>query len=88
MAVGENDEKLLRYMRNTYQLAPHMCDLELNELTTLNSKFLDTLEENDGGGDMRKLIECPVCLEIPLPPIYLCERGHIVCTECQVVAQR
>ncbi|CAG7827124.1 unnamed protein product [Allacma fusca] len=46
-------------------------------------EFISSLGDTSAGDDMRKLIECPVCLEIPLPPIYLCERGHIVCTECQ-----
>jgi hypothetical protein len=41
---------------------------------------LDELVDEEG---VRKLIECPICLEIPLPPIYLCAKGHIVCNSCQ-----
>lgn len=32
---------------------------------------------------VRELLECPVCFEIPLPPIRLCVEGHIVCNECR-----
>ena len=28
-------------------------------------------------------IECPVCMEVPTsPPIFQCERGHILCKTC------
>ena len=34
--------------------------------------------------DMRKDIECPVCIQIPREiPIYQCENGHIICKNCQ-----
>lgn len=33
--------------------------------------------------DLTSLFECPVCFEYVLPPIYQCESGHLVCTECR-----
>jgi len=33
--------------------------------------------------DLQNLFECPVCIEISLPPIYQCPAGHIVCKECK-----
>lgn len=32
--------------------------------------------------EFKKLLECPSCKEISVPPIYLCEQGHIVCHSC------
>jgi len=28
-------------------------------------------------------LECPVCLQISMPPIYQCPEGHIVCSACK-----
>ena len=34
--------------------------------------------------DIRNLMECNVCLCVPKSvPIYQCERGHILCSECR-----
>ncbi|KAL0613248.1 E3 ubiquitin-protein ligase SIAH1 [Plecturocebus cupreus] len=32
--------------------------------------------------NLASLFECPVCLDYALPPIFQCERGHIVCNRC------
>ena len=33
--------------------------------------------------DLRRALECPVCLETPKAgPLYQCENGHILCSEC------
>ena len=33
--------------------------------------------------DLKDVLECPVCLRIPRSaPIFQCERGHVVCSEC------
>merc|ERR1719508_506243 len=33
--------------------------------------------------DMRRELQCPVCVIIPRnTPIYQCQMGHIVCSEC------
>lgn len=33
--------------------------------------------------ELQSLFECPVCIDISLPPIYQCPAGHIVCKECK-----
>ena len=33
--------------------------------------------------EMLGLIECPVCREVPPPPLYNCENGHFVCANCR-----
>lgn len=33
--------------------------------------------------ELQQLFECPVCIEISLPPIYQCPAGHIVCKDCK-----
>ena len=33
--------------------------------------------------DLRRSLECPVCLETPKAgPLYQCENGHILCSVC------
>jgi len=32
--------------------------------------------------DLVSLLECPVCFDLPLPPIRTCNRGHIICADC------
>ena len=52
------------------------------ELDTL-SDGLQISNDEESVQKLRELLQCPVCLEIPLPPIFLCKRGHIVCSACQ-----
>jgi hypothetical protein len=33
--------------------------------------------------DVRKELECPVCLEYMKPPISMCENGHSICSTCK-----
>ncbi|CAG7823636.1 unnamed protein product [Allacma fusca] len=32
---------------------------------------------------VQEVLECPVCFEIPRPPIYNCYTGHIICGGCK-----
>lgn len=32
--------------------------------------------------ELIKIIECPVCMEVPYPPIYQCVKGHSICKSC------
>lgn len=32
--------------------------------------------------DIVSLLECPVCFDLPLPPIKTCIQGHIICADC------
>ena len=32
---------------------------------------------------LKRALECPVCFETPnAGPLYQCEKGHILCSEC------
>lgn len=33
--------------------------------------------------EVAKMLECPVCYDIVLPPIILCTSGHSVCNPCR-----
>lgn len=33
--------------------------------------------------EMIKIIECPICNEIPIGPIWLCSTGHSTCNICR-----
>jgi len=37
---------------------------------------------NHASSELTSLFECPVCFDYALPPIYQCDSGHIVCSEC------
>ena len=33
--------------------------------------------------ELQQLFECPVCIEVTLPPIFQCPAGHIICENCK-----
>ena len=33
--------------------------------------------------DLAVLFECPVCFDYVLPPIYQCDSGHLICSNCR-----
>jgi len=33
--------------------------------------------------DLREIVDCPVCLETLLPPVYQCCAGHLLCGTCK-----
>ena len=41
------------------------------------------VKPNDLDQDLRKELECPVCLEYMKPPISMCENGHSICSDCR-----
>ena len=37
---------------------------------------------------VQKVLECPVCKTVPRsPPIYQCENGHMLCSNCRIRVQ-
>ena len=49
-----------------------------DEFLTKQIEFLDQQIES-----IEKSLECPVCLETSLPPIYQCQESHLICTRCR-----
>ena len=42
-----------------------------------------TTKQSSVVGQIRDILECPVCLEPPASiPIYTCDYGHILCNSC------
>lgn len=39
-------------------------------------------EENPEDEKAHGILECPVCLELPLKPVYQCSNGHLICKSC------
>ena len=37
--------------------------------------------------DLAVLFECPVCFDYVLPPIFQCDSGHLICTNCKPKVQ-
>lgn len=42
--------------------------------------LLSTIDNTDV---LRKILECPICNELMLDKIFVCERGHQICTKCK-----
>ncbi|CAH0549747.1 unnamed protein product [Brassicogethes aeneus] len=57
----------------------------LKHLADENNMLLNEFNLNPKGIDenMLKLLECPVCMDVMRPPIYLCNRGHGICIVCR-----
>jgi E3 ubiquitin-protein ligase SIAH1 len=59
-------------------------------LSLQNKNMLSNLNDSDSEDDsspelsqLIRLIECPVCKQVPTPPIYNCVNGHFVCGSCR-----
>ena len=44
---------------------------------------LSDIEPSEELREIEAELECPVCMEMALPPIYQCEEGHIICSSCK-----
>ena len=50
----------------------------------LQDKEEELQSEKEKVNDIKKLIECPVCLDVPRRgPVYTCSNGHLVCQKCK-----
>jgi E3 ubiquitin-protein ligase SIAH1 len=52
--------------------------IKLNDEEAENECFTDGLSM-----DLLGALECPVCMEYMVPPIYMCESGHSICERCR-----
>ncbi|XP_021946479.1 uncharacterized protein LOC110844559 [Folsomia candida] len=41
------------------------------------------LKELGPVSEIMKLLECPICKGLPIPPIWNCDNGHISCDQCK-----
>ena len=46
-----------------------------------NDQLLSFL--NESIAKKEKLLECPVCLEVASPPIFMCPESHLICSGCR-----
>ncbi|CAL8099270.1 unnamed protein product [Orchesella dallaii] len=65
-------------MAETTMMEDSLSDLEIPVDPDLNA-----IKINAEATDIRKLLECPVCYDVILPPITLCSSGHSVCNFCK-----
>lgn len=47
------------------------------------SAAVGALHELASHTELKKCLECPICAEVPLAPIYTCSRGHTTCGKCR-----
>jgi len=64
-------------------------DAVLNELrkTIKNSNIIEEelKFEKEKINKLKKIVECPICLEVPRKgPIYTCSNGHFLCEKCRL----
>lgn len=72
---GVNEPSTAAVVSTTNRVAPEpylLSSSDASDLPTINVK--QTLE----------LLECPVCFDCMIPPIYQCREGHALCSDCLV----
>lgn len=85
-AVEIDAEVIMKELNNP---ASVICNISIAEHPSKSSEensniqekrmiSVDSIEE-----DILNDLECPVCLEFMVPPIYQCETGHSVCSTCK-----
>jgi len=48
-----------------------------------DSAAVGSLHEMASANDLKKALQCPICEEVPLAPIYTCSSGHSICGKCR-----
>eukprot|EP00939_MAST-03C_sp_MAST-3C-sp1_P003429 g3429.t1 len=43
----------------------------------------ERMTDSPDGPDYTSILECPVCFEHMMPPIYQCPEGHLICNVCR-----
>lgn len=67
----------------------HIYNLGLNPHYTEKKSLLKDHSSDFSDSDdpelteLLRLIECPVCKDVPNPPIYNCNNGHFTCDSCR-----
>lgn len=49
----------------------------------LNTRRFSEIHELAEASELLAILECPICKEVPFPPIHHCDRGHIICFNCK-----
>jgi len=50
----------------------------------LQDKEVELHSEKEKVNDLKKQVECPVCLDVPRKgPVFTCPNGHLVCQKCK-----
>ena len=72
-----------------------MKDVEVNQILEDNESFKYQLnvskykEDKIIGffersiADKERELECPTCLEVAPPPLYMCQDSHLICSACR-----
>lgn len=72
--VNKRDDDLLK---------AELVDIEVLNYFNCNEVRLEITFPVEEKNDPLKVLECPVCIEYMLPPIYLCDTGHSFCNSCK-----
>jgi len=80
-----NQLKKLRAEKSEMKAEKDKVKVENNELVKQQLRDYGILQEElKKVQDLKKQIECPVCLEVPRKgPVFACSNGHLVCQKCK-----
>ncbi len=45
---------------------------------------MGSLHELASAEELKKALECPICEDVPLAPIYTCSSSHTICGQCRI----
>lgn len=86
---GENGHEGAR------ELEGQLEDLRLKEpknttmlLKSSSVMLVSSVESNTSNEDLPRILECPVCYNIPENEVFNCEKGHSVCGKCRLRLSR
>lgn len=57
--------------------------MDMEYFNRRDSAAVGALKELAPTNDLKKALECPICNEVPLAPIYTCSSGHTICGRCR-----
>lgn len=82
----ELDEKISKYSVIHPRKDSGDGDTKESDKKTSNQQEKKRATEVKRSGELKEIeaeLECPVCMEVSRPPIYQCEEGHIICSNCK-----
>ena len=75
-------EKTLREIQMKARQVKNDEDIKTCQITkSKEEKMLGFLERSIA--DKKQELECPTCLEVAPPPLYMCQDSHLICSTCR-----
>lgn len=82
LCLNSQDASFYLNKRSSALIKKELLDLEVLRYFKTDELRLELHFPAQEEKDPLKVLECPVCVEYMLPPIYLCDMGHSFCNSC------